>query len=48
MWCWPWHAPNRNLVAGLMKSLFRFSLFRFFAMRFYFEVLFIAAPQRVR
>jgi hypothetical protein len=23
MWCWPWHAPNRNLVAGLMKSLFR-------------------------
>ena len=23
MWCWPWHAPNRNLVAGLMESLFR-------------------------
>ena len=23
MWCSPWHAPNRNLVAGLMKSLFR-------------------------
>src|ERR1700730_5174844 len=23
MWGWPWHAPNRNLVAGLMNSLFR-------------------------